>query len=126
MNNQRAVIITGNPLYTNTPAATKFYIDLHNLLSDLGYDVSFDAGEDYTLPEAADLWVGHSRGTGRLRFAPSGTRTIALGSEGAINHPDDNSFRRGQDPGPEHFILTDDMANQIKSQLNIQDPKEIL
>lgn len=109
-----AVIITGNPKFiTDNPSADRFYGDIQRHLENHGYTVTRDPGADYTRPETADLWVGHSRGEGRLRFAPTGTRTVALGSSvpGAINHPDDvlDGHITGVAPPAAHYILTDAM-----------------
>ena len=111
-----AVIITGNPKYiANNPDATAFYTDLKNHLQNKGYQVSFDAGKPHTAPKEADLWVGHSRGVDRLRFAPQGTATIALGAPhpDAINHPNDDP-RVGKQPGLAHFTLSDDMKDRME------------
>lgn len=109
-----AVIITGNPRYiANNPKAEAYYQAIEDHLAGLGYSVQRDPGAPYTSPPPADLWIGHSRGADRLRFAPAGTRTVAFGSsrEGAVNHPADivdqpaGSFV----PPDEHYVLTDAM-----------------
>ena len=79
--------------------------ELKDFLTSLGYEISFDVGEPYTQPEEADVWVGHSRGSDRLRFASENTKTIALGIEGGINHPKDTSLLPGQIPDEFHYIL---------------------
>jgi len=111
-----AVIIKGNPKYiSNNPDADSFYGDVKQHLEQLGYRVSFDAGKPFTSPPSADLWVGHSRGADRLRFAPEGTRTVALSVPGGVSHPEDNSQaivgKPSVDhvPNKEHFTLTDEM-----------------
>lgn len=109
-----AVLITGNPQYIeNNPKATQFYDEIQELLANLGYNVSRDPGEEYTEPKPADLWVGHSRGADRLRFAPEGTRTVSLGAKGGINHPEDTAAERGDVPGDAHFTLTDAMRQKF-------------
>ena len=78
---RKAVIIKGNPKFvegSQKKLAEPFYNELKELLESKGYETSFDSGEPHTTPEAADLWVGHSRGQDRLRFAPEGTRTLAI------------------------------------------------
>jgi DNA-directed RNA polymerase beta subunit len=76
----RAVIVKGNPYYIEgNPKADAFYDELARLVRANGYEPSFDAGEPDTLPdESASLWVGHSRGQDRLRFAPKGVKTLAV------------------------------------------------
>jgi DNA-directed RNA polymerase beta' subunit len=78
---RRAVIIKGNPNFvegSQKELAEPFYNELKELVEAQGYETSFDAGEPDTEPEPADLWVGHSRGQDRLRFAPEGTETLAV------------------------------------------------
>ncbi len=113
-----AVIIKGNPKFiTDNPDADRFYGEVKSFLEELGYFVTFDAGEPYTSPIKADLWIAHSRGSERLRYAPEGTKTIALGSEGGINHPEDKSLVRGDIPEKWHYLLTDEMKEKIKVEL---------
>ena len=110
----KAIIIKGNPKYLNTPHADKFYNDVADHLKGHGYSVSFDSGEAHTIPESADLWVGHSRGAGRLKYAPAGTKTIALGDKGGINHIKDKSLSKdGPAPDKYHFTLSDSMKHSI-------------
>jgi hypothetical protein len=110
-----AIIIKGNPKFIEgNVSAENFYNDLRTFLEGLGYIVSFDDGESYTTPPEADLWIGHSRGSDRLRFAPKSTKTIALGIQGGINHPKDRAILPGQIPDEFHYILNDEMKNQIK------------
>lgn len=113
-----AVLITGNPKFIkNNSRADQFYNDIERHLQDHGYSVTRDPGDDYTEPAKADLWVGHSRGEGRLRFAPEGTRTVAIGvnAPGAINHPDDvlDGHRTGVAPPDAHYQLTDEMKTAM-------------
>jgi hypothetical protein len=113
-----AVIITGNPKYIKgNQDAKRFYSQLGDFVADQGYRVSFDAGKPRTSPNKADVWIGHSRGADRLRFAPSGTTTIPVGShrEGAINHPRDNVNER--DPNQFHYRLTHTMKTQLQDKL---------
>jgi len=117
-----AVIVKGNPKFiANNPHADSFYKKLENLLSMSGYEVSTDPGEPLTEPAAADLWLGHSRGADRLRFAPAGTKTVAVGSSisGAINHPEDDVHtpfhQTGQLPPEAHYKLTPEMTTAIGS-----------
>lgn len=115
-----AVIITGNPKYVRgNRTASRFYDQLHAHLVDKGFDVAFDPGKAYTSPPPADVWIGHSRGSDRLRFAPSGTMTIAMGvpwNPDAINHPEDEA-QVGARPGIAHFTLTDEMRARLDARL---------
>ena len=128
-----AVIIKGNPKYLkyHKKESRKFYRDIGSFLKSKGYRVKYNAGKSYTTPPDADLWIGHSRGAGRLRFAPDYTKTIAFGtprdrrdSFKVINHPEDDrtmaEFRkagngtRGLKPGREHYIFTDEMRQELE------------
>lgn len=77
-----AVIIKGNPYFMQGEYKEKydaFYDHVKSILLNVGYDrVMFDDGEEGTLPPRANLWVAHSRGKGRLKFAPFGTQTLIL------------------------------------------------
>lgn len=131
-----AVIIKGNPIYIKgNPHAASFYRELADFLRSEGYKVKLDAGEPFTSPPKADLWVGHSRGVDRLRFAPKGTITVALGTLDGIMHPVDENYQRNIEklishfgsrekmrslleklaPPKEHYILTSEMKRAIKS-----------
>lgn len=111
-----AVIIKGNPKFiSNNPKADAFYQQLRKHLEGLNYTVSDDPGEPYTEPPPANLWIGHSRGADRLRFAPKGVRTLALGSLGGVNHPNDTAMNPGDVPGDAHYELTPDMLEKISS-----------
>ncbi len=139
----RAVVIKGNPKYIEgNPQADAFYEALRQELTDAGYQTDFDPGEPFTEPPAADLWVGHSRGIDRLRFAPPGTRVLGIGGAGhgkipVVNHPRDVSphipselFAEGIDHdaaiaklglNPDdfdkgsHYELTDEMRKALRT-----------
>lgn len=114
-----AVIIKGNPKFIEgNSEADRFYDDLKRFLEGLGYSVSFDPGSPYTSPDVASVWVGHSRGVDRLRFAPHGTIVVSLGVEGGINHPQDQSLKKGDIPDSYHYILTEDMKNAIQKRID--------
>jgi hypothetical protein len=115
-----AVIIKGNPKYILNH--DDFYEEIKNFLEKLGYEASFDKGAPKTVPQKADLWIGHSRGSDRLEGAvPEYAKAVlAIGVPGpnnqpfpAINHPDDQP-EVGKRPGDAHFIFTDEMKNKIK------------
>lgn len=115
-------VIKGNPevLAQFPKEAEKFYQAIAAYVRSLGYDVVFDAGEDYTTPTNTALWIGHSRGADRLRFADEQTKTVALGSPvaGAINAPGDEP-QRGKAATPEHFDFTPAMKVAIAEALGI-------
>jgi len=113
-----AVIIKGNPRYIeNNKRADLFYEDLKNFLISLNFKVSFDSGEPYTQPNKADVWIGHSRGADRLRFADPEIKTISIGStiENSINNKLDNFNEK--EPNDFHFILSDEMKEEIRNRL---------
>ena len=111
-----AVIVRGNPKYTeNNSQADKFYAAIHRILKQRGYSTSDDPGEPETMPPAADLWVGHSRGTDRFRFAPEGQKTLSFGSTVGINHPKDKAMEEGQVPDRYHFTVTRQMRDALKT-----------
>ncbi len=134
--NKSAIIIKGNSaLIENNERADIFYKELSSFLEELGFDVQFDAGEPYTTPPLADLWIGHSRGSDRLRFAPPETLVLGIGvpdSEGennfpVVNHPDDEMVKRKYSLGvvidgkvgielddANHYVLTGDMRLAIE------------
>jgi hypothetical protein len=113
-----AVIIKGNPKFVEgNPDADRFYAELKSFLEELGYQATLDSGEPHTQPKPADVWIAHSRGVDRLRFAPPETITIALGTKGGINHPQDKSLKKGDVPDKYHYILTDEMREAIKKHL---------
>jgi hypothetical protein len=121
---QTAVIIRGNPDFiTNNPAADLYYTKLQQYLEGNGYAVSQHDGAPHTVPLPASAWLGHSRGADRLRFAPEGTKTIALGAPGGINHPRDKAMLPGQVPTDAHYRLTPAMLRKLDAAL--QPPVDI-
>ena len=124
----RVVVIQGNPKYIRgNPKAKEFYLDIKAYIEKQGGIVSFDPGEPMTIPKVkADIWIGHSRGCDRLRFAPDGVKTIALGSsdKNAINDPEDNAITFTGKPDPNwkpndhHFTLTDAMKKAIDTAIH--------
>lgn len=103
-----AVVIQGNPKYLEdpkiAPLAKKFYEEIRHLLQARGYEVKFDRGEAYTTPDLqAAVWVAHSRGIDRLRFAPKSVKTIALKTMDHGKHYHSND-ERGNDP--DHYRLS--------------------
>lgn len=137
-----AVVIKGNPdspVTRGKELSEGFYDRLKKVLESEGLKTSFDPGKSYTTPPPADIWLGHSRGADRLRFAPEGVSPIGIGSEfkGAINHPDDVAYMKSvrdtllkggknwkdipvgdRPPAPEgHVILTPKMENELRERI---------
>lgn len=115
-----AVIIKGNPEWVDGPhkeMADRFYGEISYVLEGLGYAVKMDAGEPYTSPPHADIWIGHSRGVDRLQGA-DGIDTIGLGVPSGeyefptINHPGDDPAP-GKLPSAEHYMFTPEMHRAI-------------
>lgn len=116
LESKTAIIIKGNPKFIKN---NDFYQEIADYLTSKGFSVEFDNGEEYTIPPKADIWIGHSRGADRLKYAPKETKTIAFGSKlpNAINHPKDDvetSFHTISKSPPEyHFVFTDEMKKAI-------------
>ena len=130
-----AIIIKGNPYYTeqgpDVDNYANYYKEIEDELRKAGYgDISYDRGDDYTTPKDADLWVGHSRGSGRLKYAPEGTKTLDVtqyedgiedyktlllramldkGYSSVGEYPVEERPR----PGPEHYTVTDRMREAL-------------
>ena len=67
--------------------------------------MEFDEGKPYTIPKVyRAVWIAHSRGIDRLRFAPSRVKTIALQTK---DH--DQKFETNDERGmsPLHYQLSD-------------------
>ena len=128
-----AVIIKGNPKYLkyHKKESRKFYSDIAKFMRSKGYKVRYNAGKPYTTPPDADIWIGHSRGVGRLRFSPEHTKTIGFGVPRhhsdkftIVNHPKDErtteeffkkrKTTRGFKPSVEHYIFTDAMKRELE------------
>lgn len=93
-----AVVIKGNPKYTELPEikpmADRFYNEISDRLKKKGYTTEFATSEPYTCPNlSAKVWVAHSRGFDRLRFA-----------EGQITMEMKTLTNQGLDPG--HYTLS--------------------
>ena len=87
-----AIIIKGNPSRKQPNTPGNLYPKLKKYLQQKGFKVEFDEGKPHTTPNLkAQLWIGHSRGADRLKFAPKHITTISIGSSlpNSINHPDD-------------------------------------
>ena len=107
---KKAVVIKGNPKYLKDEKqlSDQFYRDISNHLKSHGYTVEFDAGTPYTVPPKADFWVAHSRGMSRLRFAPSGTKTLRVDDY----LPADQCEANGT-PRKSHYIVTPQLLSAI-------------
>lgn len=113
---RKAVIVKGNPKWVEGPhkeQSEALYDSLRKELEAAGFDVDFDAGEPYTSPPPADLWVGHSRGIDRLRFAPQDTLTLPVDhfQEPFEFDPDNPEW----EPPASHYDLTPDLVKQIRA-----------
>ena len=112
-----AVIITGNSEVINSAewksSADKFYNDIKMYLESKNYTVTLDPGKEFTRPKKADLWIGHSKGNGRLKFAYGGTKTLRFGDKGGINHPKDISLQKGDGINIYHFTFCNEMRDAI-------------
>ena len=137
-----AVIIKGNPKWIKgNDLAAKFYNQIADHLRQKQYSVTFDKGEPHTQPPVADLWIGHSRGVDRLRFAPKGTKTIDLTP---LEHPVSQMVMQRQDairkqygvervsdlppeaqltPPPHHYFFTKEMKQRIDAVTNEKNKK---
>jgi hypothetical protein len=93
----RAVIIEGNPKYiAGNQLAITYYNDIEKYLKKNGVTtVIRDPGDDYTCPPKADLYIGHSRGAGRVRCMKKGEeyRFLMFGDPDGIIHPDDAKWQ---------------------------------
>lgn len=107
-----AVLITGNPIYLNSQRfktkAVAFYGEITDLLKSRGYCVKEDAGLDYTVPSDADLWIAHSRGMDRLRWAPPATVVVRIDDYLPHDHLQANG-----EPSLKHFIVNDSLRRAI-------------
>lgn len=91
--------------------ADKFYNDIKLILENKNYTVEFDAGLPYTLPNInAIMWIAHSRGVDRLRFAPKHIITRELFCKSDLEDKNANAN------DPLHYQLSDsdiDFLNKI-------------
>ena len=117
-----AVIIKGNPQFVegaDKKQADRLYSNIQKHLERKGYVVTTDRGAPYTSPPKADLWVGHSRGIDRLRFAPRGTKVVGIGGPRGlgedfpvINHPKDHPSL-DKPPVRHHYKFTREMREKL-------------
>lgn len=106
-NSSLIIIIKGNMdrLLTESirKIADNFYNNIKQQLENKHYQVEFDAGLPYTLPNTnAFMWLAHSRGVDRLRFAPKHIITRELFCKSNLKNKDDNANN------PLHYQLSDD------------------
>ena len=77
-----------------------------------GFWVKFNDGKEYTSPNIrAKVWIGHSRGIDRLRFAPDTVQTIALQTKDKGKYGYKSFDEQGVDPL--HYQLSDDDRRAI-------------
>jgi len=94
-----AIVIKGDPEdIEENDNADAFYNDIRDFLQELNFSVSFDAGLEHTSPKTADLWIGHSRGADRLRFASPGICLIGLNTPQAAEGDDFPIINNVRDP----------------------------
>lgn len=118
---KRVIIIRGNSKYDTDPRGQKFYDDLQRIVEGLGYVVSYDVGEEKTRPDtSAYAWIGYSKGSDRLQYAPEDVLTVPIGANlpGAINNPDDTAFHADSEVTDDHFIITPEMQEAIEDRLS--------
>lgn len=120
-----AVIIMGDPAaVAGREDAENFYRQIGQHLENNGFVVQYDPGLAETQPIEADVWIAHSRGADRLKFAPSKTATVALSAPdvpGAIWHPRDEQRswpRAPKVPSRYHFTLTPEMIEAIDAAIS--------
>lgn len=120
----KAVIVKGNPQYLGSDLASRYYRDIENHLSSLGFEVEYDAGEDFTRPrQDADLYVGHSRGAGRYEFMKeeSKPKFLKLGTVDGVIHPVDRKWQEEvwypgipEHPPKEHFMYSKEQRSAVE------------
>lgn len=128
-----AYVIKGNPevMGKDIDKYNAFYESVADVLKQKGLSVGFDDGLAHTLPPGGKYWVGHSRGAGRLKYAPEGVKTLTLDDfepeetrlanaeaaakvmkELGVSSFADVPVAKRRAPGPEHYTLND---NAIKA-----------
>lgn len=110
------MIVKGNPKYLNDRKvknqADAFYARIKSLMEQRGYRVTYDAGEERTRPDVtADVWIAHSRGVDRLRFAPDGVRTYAIETKGSEVGKTNDEI--GFDP--DHYLLSEKDIKELRA-----------
>ena len=125
----KAIIVKGNPLYTNNDVARKYYEDIGSFLKANGVsNVQYDHGNPYTTPsESADMYIGHSRGAGRKEYMSPEKQKVFLkfGVPDGIIHPVDAKWQKEvwtegtkEQPPKEHFMLMDSQKEAIVNLIN--------
>jgi superfamily II DNA or RNA helicase len=139
-------IIQGNPdvIAQNKDKYDDFYRQIENYVQTQGLTSAIDPGLPETTPPGGKLWIGHSRGADRLRFAPKGIKTLILDnfepeeskerqrkayqklfSDLGVAQIADVPVQLRPAPGPEHYTFNPQMqaaiaaeAQAIKKQAN--------
>jgi hypothetical protein len=119
-NQLTCVIVRGNPKFI-TPQRESFYSEIKNLCERNGFQVIMDAGSPHTMPTKSDLWICHSSGCGRIRFADPTQKYIAIGTSGTklknvLNHPLDDLK---EIPNEYHFTVPPNLELTIVKMKNI-------
>lgn len=131
-------IIKGNPEVDKANAGhyEKLYDDIAKIVGENGFTSEFDQGLDKTVPPGGKLWIGHSRGGDRLRFAPDNISTLRLDDfepadykakqqveydkimkEHKVNTVADLPIEARPTPGKEHYMLSDEAMTALISKL---------
>lgn len=140
-----AYIIKGNPevMGKDIGKYDEFYNAVANVLQQKGLSVGFDAGLPHTLPPGGKYWIGHSRGIGRLRFAPEGVKTLrlddfepeetrlanesaaaAIMKELGVSSFADVPVEKRRAPGPEHYTLNDEAIAALQALVDQEDEED--
>ena len=123
-----AIIIKGNDKYINNPKiksiADTFYNDIKLKLEAKGYEVKFDDGMPYTIPdETASVWIAHSRGIDRLQYGSKNITKISLLCQDQYETTDKSkmnmdeliNFRDKIGLDPKHYLLSDSDVKNINN-----------
>jgi len=137
-------IIKGNPDADPDNAAKyeDFYSTVADIVRQQGATVKFDEGLSGTVPDG-DIWLGHSRGADRLRFAPAGVNTLRLDDfEPAVTKTSQREaynqlfkqhgyksiaevpIEMRPKPGPEHYTLSPEARSAIVNLLQQASAKQ--
>lgn len=127
-------IITGNPEVDteHSDNYASYYNEIANFIRDLGFKVAFDKGEAFTTPPSgAQFWIGHSRGSDRLRFGKEeNVDTLSLDEYEPTRKKQDREYDKlfrklkvtriadipidmRPKPGPEHYTFNNKQKKAI-------------
>lgn len=120
----KAIIVKGNPKFIQDKRAKDYYQEIKAFLVKHGVSkVGFDPGEDFTCPDkTADIYIGHSRGAGRIRCMKTGEewRFLQFGDPDGIMHPKDREWHDNPvgNPPNEHFHFIEEQKEAIVKLIN--------